>query len=468
MKHLITLVLLLSFACTSHAAILVYGTSGVASGVFSNLSSAKTAAGVKRVVVTTPQTLTGNIAWPADRSLEFSEGSYIISGSYALTGLKEARPEWFGAVADGVTPCASAINKAIASLKPFTDGSTGTGGIVRFGVGIYLIDTPITVGSTVFLQGEIGNYGTFIKANTGFTGEALIILNNSSSDYAVYGSGLANMRIQCNGQSAHGIVGKSIKENSRFENFVVADVADGYHAMKIEPNSSHSTGISQSFVIKNAVLQHKNATATQPTLLLDKCQEITLDTVKSFGGYPNVNADSVPIYIRDSRSVTLTGCTSAQTNTNGLTIITSTRFISGIVTINHLFEDVTGICLNVVGTVANSILYITHINPRYEGTIGTGADLTYTSRSLIEVGDEPVVTNTGSQYNRLNMRQSTQYTNTGGLANHPYYYGIAPKTYSVTNLSTLRTYDADATTTEQIADIVGTLIQDLRDRGVVQ
>jgi uncharacterized lipoprotein YmbA len=39
--------------------------------------------------------------------------------------------------------------------------------------------------------------------------------------------------------------------------------------------------------------------------------------------------------------------------------------------------------------------------------------------------------------------------------------------YTVTNVTADRTLDADSTSTAEIADVLGTLIQDLRDRGVI-
>lgn len=39
--------------------------------------------------------------------------------------------------------------------------------------------------------------------------------------------------------------------------------------------------------------------------------------------------------------------------------------------------------------------------------------------------------------------------------------------YTETNVTTDRTYDADATSTAELADILGTLIKDLRVKGIV-
>lgn len=60
------------------------------------MATAPYAAG-KTIVVTSPQVVTTAIAWPSDRELRFEKGGYVtFTGDGALTGLKEARPEWFG------------------------------------------------------------------------------------------------------------------------------------------------------------------------------------------------------------------------------------------------------------------------------------------------------------------------------------------------------------------------------------
>lgn len=67
-------------------------------GNFDSLAEASVAASAvnKTIVVTSPQVVTTAIAWPADRELRFEKGGYVtFTGSGALTGLKEARPEWF-------------------------------------------------------------------------------------------------------------------------------------------------------------------------------------------------------------------------------------------------------------------------------------------------------------------------------------------------------------------------------------
>jgi hypothetical protein len=53
----------------------------------------------------------------------------------------------------------------------------------------------------------------------------------------------------------------------------------------------------------------------------------------------------------------------------------------------------------------------------------------------------------------------------------PGFSGTAPpasrETYTPTNVTPTRTYDADATTTAELADVVGTLIADLQALGLL-
>ena len=43
----------------------------------------------------------------------------------------------------------------------------------------------------------------------------------------------------------------------------------------------------------------------------------------------------------------------------------------------------------------------------------------------------------------------------------------SPEPYIVSNVTTDRTYDADSTTLAEIADVLGTLITDLKNKGVI-
>ena len=86
--------------------------------------------------------------------------------------IKEAYPEWWGAVADGATDCSAAIQAAVRAVGA-VDNSCGT---VSFGSGTYVIDnTTIYLDTTSFkvnyrLKGS--GYGTIIKLKNYTTGYA--------------------------------------------------------------------------------------------------------------------------------------------------------------------------------------------------------------------------------------------------------------------------------------------------------
>lgn len=122
MQRVIGLFLMFSFVVVGQAysAVLVLQPGGTYT-TKTTLSQAATAADTagKTVVVTSPQVVTTAIAWPLDRELTFSRSGYItFTGSGALTGLKESRPEWFGTNATpGTTDMLTAIRAAVASTS---------------------------------------------------------------------------------------------------------------------------------------------------------------------------------------------------------------------------------------------------------------------------------------------------------------------------------------------------------------
>jgi hypothetical protein len=59
----------------------------------------------------------------------------------------------------------------------------------------------------------------------------------------------------------------------------------------------------------------------------------------------------------------------------------------------------------------------------------------------------------------------------GGAGGGVGFYGTTPvvqsSAYSVTNVTTDRTYNADSTTINEVADVLGTLIADLKATGII-
>ena len=400
-------------------------------------------------------------------------GSIIVpssgdgSGAWIWSDPPKPNVKLFGARGDGSSDDIDKITATINSLPKWPNQPAG--GEITFPDGIYMVSSPVLAGLGVRLVGDTGNYTTIIKALPGFSGEAVVLFRNDlASDWSNSGSGIENIRIIGNNQHCAGLVAYSPRDGSRFEDLYISGIGDGYNAMKITGHPNSSTGISQSLILNNVILSHANSTATADTLLIDSLQESSLTNVKAFGGYPNVNANAVPIRIKNSRSVTLIGPTAAQTTTNGIVVESDTRASVGITIVGPTFEDVLGTTLVSNGTSVYGNVSLSSINPRYEGTIGTGATLTYTSSSFVETLEKPCAISTGSQYNRLVLRNTSDFTDSSGLANQPYFFGIAPKTYNEQVTAADRTINASNTTLEELANVLGSLINDLRDRGIVK
>lgn len=84
------------------------------------------------------------------------------------------------------------------------------------------------------------------------------------------------------------------------------------------------------------------------------------------------------------------------------------------------------------------------------------------------------VTTTGTP--TFSALTTTNAINIGGNLNHDGsnigFFGVAPvaraSAYTPSNVSTDRSYDADATTVDELADVLGTLIADLQAYGLLQ
>lgn len=80
----------------------------------------------KVIEVTSPQVITTAVTWPSDRELKFRKGGYVtFTGGGSLTGLKEVRPENFGADPTGATSSTVAFTKMFASGATIFKGTPG-------------------------------------------------------------------------------------------------------------------------------------------------------------------------------------------------------------------------------------------------------------------------------------------------------------------------------------------------------
>jgi hypothetical protein len=217
MKKLFLICIVLLFPVQLRAAVLVFKPDGTYTTKTGIEAAAATAEG-KRVVVTSAYTLTDNLTWPSDRSLEIEKGGLltIVSGknlaikgpfqagpyqvfagsgsvTFGSSSIAEAFPNWFG-------KDAAAVMKAIAAFS-----------VVRFID--YTISSPITVSTPVkFVGGKVTqtalDANAFIVTSSGVAFEGVEIIGNNGTHTAkettAYSASSANLSTKYCGIYADG------------------------------------------------------------------------------------------------------------------------------------------------------------------------------------------------------------------------------------------------------------------------
>lgn len=168
------------------------------------------------IITTNSHTLTISSAFSAGAYQCFSAASGEVVFNVGST--REILPEWWGAIADNSTSCASAINSAIASCAQ--------GGYVQFSPGNYRVATTIALNKEgVILRGSgTGNFtstGNEKGSNLIWNGSANILLNCTTNEFNVEnlgfdGGGVATVGIQV-----------SLSETFGFHNILVRDCLIG-------------------------------------------------------------------------------------------------------------------------------------------------------------------------------------------------------------------------------------------------
>lgn len=172
----------------------------------------------KTVVITSPQVVSTAIIWPADRSLKFESGGYVyFSASGKLSGLNEARPEWFGAKADNMDASIVANNAALQAALNASKTVFLSAGTYKFSANLSLQpDTSIKgineytsklqfsgTGVALNCKGGYTQFYDFILSGTPisplyFTSGTKAIYSDSMKDRQYFGQNLVmyNVRIQ--------------------------------------------------------------------------------------------------------------------------------------------------------------------------------------------------------------------------------------------------------------------------------
>jgi hypothetical protein len=181
-------------------------------------------------LLSTPRTVDASAVWYVEPGAQirvaagvtFLFGGQLVAGRYALfAGALEGGfvfapgaivyPEWWGAVADGVTPSASALQAALRATS--TGPGTGTGLRVELDCGVYLVDQvvrfPLTNGTQaletgITVQGCGAFNATVLRRAPGYAG--VLVEIGASGGPAVSWVTLQDMQLDCLDKAA-GTVG---------------------------------------------------------------------------------------------------------------------------------------------------------------------------------------------------------------------------------------------------------------------
>lgn len=143
----------------------------------------------KTIVVNTPQVVSTAVDWPADRALRVEKGGSIgnttafdltganvdfgmrqvFAGAGAVTGLKEARPEWWGAKADNQDSTISSNNVALQAALDASKNILISNGTYKFSASLVLQPDTTIRGFNEFTSKLLyTGSGTAITGHSGY------------------------------------------------------------------------------------------------------------------------------------------------------------------------------------------------------------------------------------------------------------------------------------------------------------
>lgn len=272
--------------------------------------------------------------------------------------------EMFGAYGDGTnidtTFIQSAIDSRAAERFPIIADSS-----------VYLVDASIAGRSGISIYGAAPTE-TIIKADSTYTGGGAILSFNAVDSF-ITGVTLQDFRIDCNGQDAHGLEIVRAYDANRVTNVMSLNTADARSSFRfVGLTDAGPVDIGQTLVCSQLYGGHLNATATSPTIFLERLQESVFIECKAWGFFGGSKAPANPWVLQDCRSVTLIQPSATSTTGYGIRILSSTKDVTGISIVSPLYENVDNL-LETLDSGGFSIIGLNHAAPRFQSPIDANA-----------------------------------------------------------------------------------------------
>lgn len=341
--------------------------------------------------------------------------------------VKNPPPPLVAAKGDGSdeTSVLQAILNSIPNNSTYGTDPGKSGAIVFFPIGNYGVSSQLNVNALGTVLRGVSTETSVINALSGFTGESVIQFKQGNTGYSNVGVGMEKIGVYMNNVNAHGITVVKAYDGVTFSDITVRNIHDTKNGFRFIPDTNNTEKVSQTFILTNLQAIHANKTATAPLFFFDTCQEINLIGCKAFGTMEsNLTSDysDVPLCngfeFRNSRGITMTGCSVAFTGLHGIKLYSQTRAATGFAMYGCTFESLGGI-MKCEGTTNGYVDDVRVISFRREGSIGVGTgnvkgfELLRTRRSYLETKDVTVTVDNQCERNAILTEVSSNVTNSG-------------------------------------------------------
>lgn len=440
----------------------------------------------------------------------------VTPTSYAYPPLD---PRRYGAAVDGSTDDTDAIEAAISVASQTV--SSAIGAFVDLPIGTMMVSSMIVLPNRVTLRGSNGR-GSVIKATSGHTGPWMFHAVNGTS--SMFNSYLRDLHIDCNSVAGlGGVRAQAWQENSGLRNCVIQNFRtsgirfdDTYYGgastCKLQDveffgsTSGASYGIEIQSVSPagNFVVTLDNVIVSGGTAaLLTAGVYVVTDSLVAIGCHFENCTNG--ILLDGPGSHTLINCTGSGTGPVVDLVEVATGYTGALSMIGCKRASATNYINNVVtgdvitGAVVDPVMYVYPNASNATVPLFTDADTTpsvkggnafrtnNTAPTTITALDNgspgQIVTilfgdsQTTLSGANFSLRGSFTSVVTGTIKlvlSSDVWYEISRSastttyTYTPTNVVADRSYDADATSTAELADVLGTLIADLQARKIIQ